>query len=340
MNLPKLMIRITFLNLFLLCATLCFAQFPNNPGASNTYSLFHYYGAVTGDKGIVNGRYPDTTTANANYISGQKGAQIIVGNIIYLRDSTATKWIAQNSANGNDVPAGAIAAIPVVGTNPGTNISPTDWIINTFYVSPPTASISGGVTLALQSAQQLNYTLNYTSGRLASTKPIATIVVAGINEGFTQPSAPGSVSGTQAVSFPANTNITYSNVTTSTDGKSATASTTFSFLPERYFGWISDTTGIGTTGYDDSQIRALSNELSSSKSKSWSTGNPTGVQFLVYAYYSTAGNLTQFDMNGFPSLEAMNSVTRSFTNAEGFTGTWIIYWSKNGQTLSSTIVAN
>lgn len=336
------MIKRIYLSVILsISVILSFAQFPNNILTGNASTLYHDRGGRTADGGFVNARYPDTATANLSYIAGEKGGQIIVGNTVYVRDSTVTRWIESGSGgNGTIIPAGAIAAIPIVGTDPGSNLSPSDWIINTFYVSAPTASISGGVTLELQSAATLNYTLNYTSGRLVSTKSISTIVVAGTNESFSQPSAPGSVSGTQAVSFPANSNISYSNVTTAIDGKSATATTSFNFLPKRYWGWISDTTGIGNIGFDDTQITALSNELSASKAKSFSTGNPTGTQFLVYAYYSTAGALTNFDMNGFPSIDAMNTSARSFTNAAGFTGTWIIYWSKNGQTLSSTVVAN
>jgi hypothetical protein len=165
-------------------------------------------------------------------------------------------------------------------------------------------------------------------------------VVAGTNETFSQPAQGASVSGTQSVSFPANTDITYQNVVTTDDSKTATASTTFSFLPKRYYGFISDTTGIGTTGFDDTKITSLGNEINASKVKSWSTGNPTGTQFYVYAYYATAGELSHFDMNGFPSIDAMNHVTRNFTNALGYTGQWTIYWSKNGQTLQSTVVTN
>lgn len=330
---------------FLFSAITSFSQllppFPNNQSISNAATLYHAKGGITGDLGIVNGRYADTTSANLSYIAGHPGAQIAVGNTVYLRDSTATRWLVSGGAVGGIIPAGAITTIPVVGTNPGTNLSSGDWIINTFYGSqPPTATLTGGQTLELQSAATLDYTLNWSSGRQSATNPLATIVVAGQDETFSQPAQSATVSGTQAVSFPANTNITYSNVTTTDDGKSATATTSFTFLSKRYWGLISDTAGIGTESFDDAIITALNNELSSSKSKSFSTGNPSGTQFLVYAYYSTAGALTQFDMNGFPSLDAMNSVTRNFTNAAGYTGEWIIYWSKNGQTLSSTVIAN
>ena len=314
--------------------------FPNNQSVSNPITLYHVKGGLTADVGFVNTRYPDTATANLTYIAQEPGGQIAVGNTVYVRDSTATKWLV-SSASGITIPAGAITTIPEIGTNPRSNRPIDEWINNTFYGSqPPTALLTGGTTLELQSAATLNYTLNWTAGRQSATDSIATIVVAGTNQSFTQPAQSSSVSGTQAVSFAANTNITYSNIVTTTDSKSATATTAFTFLPKRYWGWISDSTGIGSESFDDAIITVLNNELSASKSKSFSTGNPSGTQFLVYAYYATAGELTQFDMNGFPSLDAMNHVTRNFTNAVGYTEQWIIYWSKNGQTLSSTVVAN
>lgn len=324
--------------LFILFSCSAFAQFPNTHGQSNARTKERFEGAVYPVKGLINGRYADTASANLDYISEEPGSQIIVGNIIYVRDSTATKWLT----NGNRlIDGGPITSIPVVGFNPGTNISAADFIVASFYQSQvPTATLTGGQTLELRSAQSLNYTLNWTAGRQSATKELASVVVASVAQSFSQPPAGGVVSGTQSVSFAANTDVTYQNIVTTTDSKTATVSTTFYFLPKRYYGWISDTTGIGTTGFDDSKITALGNELSASKIKSWNTGNPTGTKFYVYAYYATAGELAHFDMNGFPSLEAMNHVTRNLTNALGYTGQWIIYWSKNGQTLSSDIIAN
>lgn len=325
---------VTILLVFVSLATV--AQ--NTHTQSNSMTIEDFKGTVKAEKGVINGRWQDTSAANIDPINikNQPGAQIVTGNTIWLRDSTANRWIKAGSyVNGT-----AITSLPSIGFVPNTN-DVGEWINNVFYQSqPPTATLTGGQTLEYQSAATLNKTLNWVAGRQSATNPISTIVVAGTNETFSQPAQGSSVSGTQSVSFPANTNITYQNVVTTDDSKIATATTSFTFLPKRYWGWISDTTGIGTTGFDDSKITTLSNELSTSKVKSWSTGNPTGTQFYVYAYYSTAGELSHFDMNGFPSIDAMNHVTRNFTNALGYTGQWIIYWSKNGQTLSSTIVAN
>jgi hypothetical protein len=328
-----------FIALILLSGTI-FGQFSNTHTQSNANTLEDFNGGVRARKGVVNGRYADTLTANNdNKIKWWPGAQIVTGNIVWLRDSTGTKWIM---AGGGLLlkHGGAISSLPTIGFAPDT-LDIVQWIDTVFYRSQgPTASLTASEVLELQASAALNRTLNYSSGRQFSTNTLATIIVAGISETFSQPAQSGTVSGTQGVSFPANTNTSFNNVTTTTDGQTATATVTFQFLPKRYWGWISDTTNIGNALFNDAGITGLNSEISSSNAKNFSTGDPSGVQFLVYAYYSVYGDLTHFDMNGFPSIDAMNKVTRNFTNALGFTGSWTIYWSKNGQTLSSTVIAN
>ena len=296
--------------------------------------------------------YTDTLVFNGHNGLDSVGSQIYVKSgsnqgawIREFNGINKNKWTKLGSGGGSGVtiPAGIITSLPQIGDNPGSNITANDFITGEFYKSqPPTSSLTGGGVLEYRSAQTMNYTLNWSGGRQLATNPLTTIIVAGVSETFSQPVLGSSVSGTQAVSFAANTDITYSNVVTTNDSKTATSTTSFNFLPKRYFGWIStsDTAGIGTTGYDNTKITALGNELSASKAKTWNTGNPTGTQIYVYAYYYTAGTLSNLTLNGFPSISAFNVVQRNFTNALGFTGQWIIYWNKNGQTLSSDIIAN
>jgi hypothetical protein len=329
--------------LSLLISGVMFGQFPNSHSQSNDKTNEIFKGAVNPIKGLINGIYSDTTAANNDYISKYPLAQIGVGSSLYVRDSTATRWILIGSGSGSVIAGGAITSVPTVGFNPGTGLTSDQFIVNSFYQSqPPTAALTGGVILEFRSAQTMNYTLNWSAGRQSATTPLSSIIVAGITQSFSQPSAGNSVSGTQAVSFPTNTDITYSNVVTTTDGKSATANTTYAFAPQRYFGWInvSDTIGIRVFGYNDSKITSLGSELSYSKAKTWNTGSPSGTQIYVYAYYAPAGILNNLILNGFPSISAFNGIQRQFTNALGFTGNWIIYFNRNGQTLASDIIAN
>ena len=337
--------KLIIIFIFILSANIILAQAPVQRGNSYVTPVDDYFRA-----GKLLGL---PIVSDTLVFTGTNGLDSL-GSQIYVRSgANVGAWIRQfngvsqnqwvKSGSGGTILGGPITSLPALGDNPGTNISSGDFITSEFYQSQyPTATSTQGVNLEFESAQTINYTLSWSAGRQAATQPLSTVVVAGINQSFTQPSAPGTVSGTQAVAFPANTNVTYSNVVTTTDGKVATASTTFSFLPQRYSGWInvSDTAGIGTFGYDDSKIYGLTNELTASKVKTWNTGTPTGVQIYVYAYYNTSGTLNNLILNGFPSLDAFNEVQRNFTNALGYTGQWIIYWNKNGQTLSSDIIAN
>jgi hypothetical protein len=240
---------------------------------------------------------------------------------------------------------GPITSVPVIGFNPGTTRI-KDWINNVFYASqPPTAALSGGLTYELKGSGTTNHNLTATIGRQSATQPIASAVITATAQNypltFSQPAQPGTVPVVQGVVTPLNATLTYTLTVTTTDGKVATATATDNGLPRRYFGFISDTTNIRSgAGGIDATIALLGSELSTSKSKSGNTGVPSGTQFFVYAYIATAGTLTQFDLNGFPSIDAMKSVSRSFTNGLGYTSTWYIYWTNNGQTDFSTYTAN
>lgn len=69
------------------------AQFPNTHTQSNGHTKEVFPGAVNPQKGLINGRYSDTAAANLDYVKGEPGIQIITGDDIWLRNSTATKWL-------------------------------------------------------------------------------------------------------------------------------------------------------------------------------------------------------------------------------------------------------
>lgn len=79
--------------LFILFSCSAFAQFPNTHGQSNARTKERFEGAVYPVKGLINGRYADTASANLGYIAGEPGGQIVVGNTLYIRDVTKTKWV-------------------------------------------------------------------------------------------------------------------------------------------------------------------------------------------------------------------------------------------------------
>ncbi|MEO5889743.1 MAG: hypothetical protein ABIQ31_05785 [Ferruginibacter sp.] len=233
------------------------------------------------------------------------------------------------SGSGVNVPGGPITTIPVVGTNPGVNIPSAAWIAAAFYGSqPPTATITGGSNLELTSAATLSQTLNYTASRQSATATLASIVVAGTTKTFTQPSQPGTVSGTQAVTVTTNTTTTYSNVVTTTDGKTATAATTYSFSPKRY--WMYST-GSPPSSADIVAAAGGSSELTATKIKSVQFAVVvTGTnKYVSYAYPSSYGALSSIIISGLESIGAFDLTTVSVTNASGFTQNYYVYTTQN-----------
>lgn len=86
-----------------MCATIAFSQkFPNKSFSGSPTTLDSTAGAGKFVKGVINGVYPDTATANAGYIDFYPGAQIFTtsDNKLWLRNSTATKWLEQLSSIG------------------------------------------------------------------------------------------------------------------------------------------------------------------------------------------------------------------------------------------------
>lgn len=125
--------------LTILCVLTSFtalAQFPNTHTQSSNRTKEVFYGAVNPRGGLINGRYADTAAANLDYVAGERGAQIVVGNTIYLRDNTATKWIV---AGGYGVIASNItilndSSISICNGSVCDTFSFTNIVVNNFSV--------------------------------------------------------------------------------------------------------------------------------------------------------------------------------------------------------------
>jgi hypothetical protein len=234
------------------------------------------------------------------------------------------------------IPPFTVSSIPTIGeTVPGGS---APFVINYLFhqTQPPTATLSGGTIVEMSPVSTIiNETLSWTAGRQANTNPLSTIVVAGTNESFSQPAAPGTVSGTQGVTITANTNQTFTMTVTTTDSKTATSSTTYTFESKRYWGQCN------TSSPTDAQILAAAgggSEFSTTRAKSSFSIVITGTsQNFYYAYPASFGNLTSFVVGGFESIGAFTLTTRNLTNASGFTTSYNIYVSNN--TFSNTTIS-
>jgi len=213
--------------------------------------------------------------------------------------------------NGNRPITGSVAT----GITPNTR-DLIGFINAIFYPTQvPTASLTGGETRELMAAgADLNYTLSYTAGRQAATEPLASIVVAGNTKTFTQPSAPGTVSGTQAVTVVRNTNTTFTNTVTTTDGKQAQASTGVYWSAKFYYGFVSSATP------SNSEVISMNGVFYSGGSYSNTVATPSTAGRIAFAKPVNTGTFGSIIINTFlqPS-DNYTITTQSITNASGYT---------------------
>lgn len=254
---------------------------------------------------------------------------------------TNVDWTELSAGDPQEIIAGgSITSIPTIGYNPGSNITPGAFITSSFYQSQvPTATLTGGIQQELLTGGfNLSATLNWSASRQAATQNLSTIVVASVNQTFVNPGAPGTVSGTQVVSYPRNLTTNYSNVVTTADGKTATATTTFTFLPKRYWGRSSTNT---PTASDLIAALGGGSELSNVKAKGLFSVTASGTNYVFYAYPSSLGDLTSLTIGGFESLGTFTKNVTSITNASGYIQNYNIYVSNNTFSATATnIVTN
>jgi hypothetical protein len=254
----------------------------------------------------------------------------------YTNDANGGHWYQSGGSSGSVSIAQAIGIIttpnPITGT--GTVALDTAYA-NATYVriqtQNPTATLSGGGNYELHSAGTFGSTLNWSGGRLAAnstqaaTNPLASIVVATVSQTFSQPSPGGSASGTQVVTVTYNTNTTYTNTVTTTDSKTASATTSYLFFPKLYIGFVpsnspSDADIIGVTNGNGGV-------LATSFVASGSLSTPSASKYICIAYPASFGAVNNIVINGLSVT--FNSTTRSFTNASGYSQSYLIYISPN-----------
>lgn len=115
------------------------------------------------------------------------------------------------------------------------------------------------------------------------------------------------------------------------DGKTTdTATTTLSFRNKRYWGVLN------TTEPTDAQIRGLTSEFATSKSKSV-TYNATGGGYPYYCYPASFGDITSVTVGGL-AFSAYQTTTRNFVNASGYSVSYNIVRFNGIQTGANIVV--
>lgn len=244
------------------------------------------------------------------------------------------------SSSGGTIPGGPITSIPVLTFNPGTNLKASDWIIATFYASqPPTALLTGGTVNEL-TASNVTHSLSWVYGRQSATATISTAVInpGSFNVFGSQPTQPGTISGGRSVTTTANTNTTYTLTVTTSDGKSATSSTTDTFLPRFYYGRSSSATPNSTI------ILAFAgggNPLTGGKAQTSILITSSGSNYPFFSYPSSEGAINNiFDVNGFNVTNSFNQTTVSVTNTQGYNQNYFVYTLNAATSSSYTLTSN
>ena len=207
----------------------------------------------------------------------------------------------------------------------------------------PTASLSGGYSYERHASGTFSVSLSWSAGRQAAgtgvnaTNTLSSIVVAGTSQTFTQPSAGSSVSGSQSTgTMNYNTNYTFYNTVTTTDSKTAVASTSFGAYDKRYLGWSATTTPTSAE-----ILAAVYQDNSGNNSSLTNTLAQLGSD--KHLFFVTTSTVSSVTVNGFPSTAAFslnNSI--SFTNASGgtFTGYYTVSNNAFGSTSTNTVIFN
>ena len=263
-----------------------------------------------------NGRFTGSLLAPTDTVKmavKDSGGIVTKNNIIYVWDGY--KW----KGSSPTFSGGPISSLPAIGNDPGTNITSKDFIVSQFYASqPPTAGLSGGGTYENTSASTLSASLSWTAGRQSATANLASIVVNGVTQSFTNPGQPGSVSGSQAVSVPTNTTTTYTNTVTTSDAKTASATTSFYYRDKYYIGYVS------SGSPSDANIIAAGGSFASSRITSGNLADPSSASYILFAYPASFGTAT-IKIGGL--VVGFNLTTRSFVNASGYSTSYNIYTS-------------
>jgi len=229
-----------------------------------------------------------------------------------------------------------ITSLPAISDATAT---PQDFV-NLFYQSmPPTAALTGGTVYELTTSNQ-THNLSWTYGRQSAT---ATISSADINPGTfhefgSQPTQPGTTSGTQSVTTTANTNTTYTFLVTTADAKTASATTTDTFSPRFYYGRSSVSSPTST------QLLAFAggnDPLTASRAQAALVITASGSNYPFFSYPTSEGAVTLIkDVNGFDVTTAFNQTTVSLTNSQGYTQNYYVYTLNAATSSNYTITTN
>jgi len=281
-------------------------------------------------------RYKDSTQVQMYNTTLGKYFQLVTGKQFndYIGTATQAAITAGGTVNG-----WTVSSVPTVGQVVTTG-TPQEVFYQLYkQTQVPTASLSGGTTYEL-GVSDATHSLSWSYGRQAATATISTAVISpgSLSVFGSQPAQPGTVSGTQSVTTPSNTNRTYTLTVTTSDGKTAIATTTDTWLPGRYWGRSASATP------DNTIILAVAGgekQLNGAKANTGFTITSSGSNYVYYAYAASLGDLTSILVGGFESIGAFTKTVVSVTNVNGYTQNYNVYTSNSTFSATTpTIITN
>lgn len=319
--------KISLLLFSIILTIFSFAQFPNNTTVSNSKTIYHIP-VLKGDSAFMMPvrdtlNNPATIYAGSLTIRPQDASALPL--IIYGTNGTYWSRIGGGGGgSGTDsiVAGGTITTVPVVGTVINTNITPAQAIREMFFgAQAPTSTLTGGEVIEFTALSTVAKTLNWSASRLVATTTLSSITVAGISQSFVQPSAPATVSGTQAVTVPTNVTTVYSNVVLASNGQSSTSTTTFSFQRKIYAGFVTSSTPTDADVIAAANSAYVGGQFATSFNQSGTLTDPSSSKYVVFASPLSFG-LPTIKIQGL-TVE-YNVTSRTFINQSGYSSSYYI----------------
>jgi hypothetical protein len=342
--------KFLFLILFSLAAFVATAQQTYNPTkgtASNkpyapsqavpTDSRTYFYDSIS----FVWRPYVSTTEVKSylnlsKYRVGQFDIVVNTGGTLasgVITGGTNALWYFKNgTADSNLVPK--VTAIDTTTRYTGVVSQYKRYVdslfINDTYVKlqlqNPLATLVSNITSyeRVAAGADLTILLAWSGGRfgatsvLKSTDSLATIIVGGVSQSFSQPNVGNSISGVQSVTAARNTTVTFYNTVSTITSKTTTASATVTVYDKRYIGWATTPTPT------DVEIRAAIAQDNSGGSGNY-LANLAQLGTARYLFYANTVTTSSVVLNGFPSTAAFTlNQSRTFTNSVGGQTTYFV----------------
>lgn len=241
------------------------------------------------------------------------------------------------------LPAGAITKIAVVGTNPGTNLTATEWINNVFYAFiPATITLSGGGVYEVGTNNNVTLTASispysetsFLGGYINKLTPLPAVEIKSWLENIVTPQSVAVTfypikgqTDSLTKTFKAYELVGGNGTPTTISSSTATLSSVYPYL----YG-MSD---LDLTGGGSALYVAMTKSVKACASSTSVIYNSPTLQYAYFAFPATCGNITMIkDQNNYDWTNAFTlypnvNVNSLYLDTDWFNTPYKIYRSNN-----------